>query len=204
MKWAILDDHPGIHVLMELTIRRLFPKSTCRFFVDSNEAIAYCSKNAIDFAISDIQIGESKRLDFANFCGEQKIPFMIYSSYLNISIIEGLAKLSCRAYVSKSSGIPDLKRGIKAVVSDSLFNCTIVEKYLSNASEQHDIPYLEFSKAELPVILAQINGESTVDLAKRLNKSKTTIRNQRINLALRCGCNMEEIARRYLYWHTTG
>jgi DNA-binding NarL/FixJ family response regulator len=204
MEWVILDDHPGIHVVMELTIRRLFSKSKCRFFVDSKEAIAYCSKNTIDFAISDIQIGESKRLDFANFCGEQKIPFMIYSSYLNISIIEGLAKLSCRAYVSKSSGIPDLKRGIKAVVSDSLFNCTIVEKYLSNASEQHDIPYLEFSKAELPVILAQINGESTVDLAKRLNKSKATIRNQRINLALRYGCSMEEIARRYLYWHTTG
>jgi DNA-binding NarL/FixJ family response regulator len=204
MEWAILDDHPGIHAVMELSIKKLFPESECHFFIDSKEAIAYCSKNSVDFAISDIQIGESKRLDFANFCGEQKIPFMIYSSFLNISIIEGLAKLSCRAYVSKSSGIPELKNGIKAVVSDSLFNCTIVEKYLSNASEQHEIPFLEFTEVELPVILAQINGESTVDLAKRLNKSKTTIRNQRINLALRYGCTMEEIARRYLYWYTTG
>jgi len=204
MEWVILDDHPVIHVVMDLTIKKAFPESKCNFFIDSKEAIAYCSKNSVDFAISDIQIGESKRLDFANFCGEQKIPFMIYSSFLNISIYEGLAKLSCRAYVSKSSSIEDLELGIKALIGNEIHECAVVKKYLNNVSDQHEIPFLEFTEVELPVILAQINGESTIDLAKRMNKSKATIRNQRINLALRYGCTMEEIARRYLYWYTTG
>jgi DNA-binding NarL/FixJ family response regulator len=63
---------------------------------------------------------------------------------------------------------------------------------------------VHFSHSELPVILGQIRGISTIDIAKELKKSKHTVRNQRTSLMLKNDCSMEEIARRYIYWFTEG
>jgi hypothetical protein len=61
-----------------------------------------------------------------------------------------------------------------------------------------------FTHAEEDVILGQIAGKSSIQLSIDTHKSKFTIRNQRMSLMEKNQCTMEEIARSYLYWHTSG
>lgn len=203
-KIVILDDHPSIIAILESTVNKINPNIQCISFLETKKAIAHCENDVPDFVISDIQIDELKTFDFCKYCSKAKIPFMVYTSFLNLTIYNTLKKLSCRSYVSKSTTLAELELGIKALIENKQFLCKHVVKYLNNILEQKEIPFIEFTEVELPVILAQISGETTIELANRLNKSAATIRNQRINLAMRYGCTMEEIARRYLFWYTAG
>jgi len=205
MRFLILEDHPAIQLVLEQTITKLFPKSELEIHNNTEDALNSLNTNEFNYVVTDIQIRDKKDLDLAQKCQENQIPFLVYTSHLNRTIIEMCINLGCNSYVCKSSEVEELKAGLKALVKGSKFNCSITKQYIEDAKSRNDfIPEVQFTDAEYPIIMAQINGESTIELSKRLNKSKSTIRNQRIHLMLKNDCSMEEIARRYLYWNTPG
>ncbi len=205
MKFLVLEDHPAIHLVIRQTIEKLFDDAEIVSHYNSTYALSAFAQDEFSFVITDIQIQERKELSLAKMCGTKEIPFMVFTSHLNRTIIETCFELGCKSYVCKTAPIEELALGIQAMINGSKFYCDTTKSYLEKKQSQNDyIPEISYTEAELPIILAQINGESTIDLSKRLNKSKSTIRNQRIHLMLKNGCSMEEVARRYLYWHTHG
>jgi DNA-binding NarL/FixJ family response regulator len=205
MKFLVLEDHPAIHLVIRQTIEKLFNEVEIVSHQNSNEAIEEFDKEDFSFIITDIQIQDRKELALAKKCATKEIPFMVYTSHLNRTIIDTCFQLGCKAYVCKTAPVEELATGINSMVNGLKFYCDATKKYIENTETTSDIiPEISYTEAELPIILAQIKGESTIDLSKRLNKSKSTIRNQRIHLMLKNGCSMEEVARRYLYWHTQG
>jgi len=205
MKFLVLEDHPAIHLVIRQTIEKLFNEVEIVSHQNSNEAIEEFDKDDFSFIITDIQIQDRKELALAKKCATKEIPFMVYTSHLNRTIIDTCFELGCKAYVCKTAPVEELGTGINSMVNGLKFYCDATKKYIENTETTSDIiPEISYTEAELPIILAQIKGESTIDLSRRLNKSKSTIRNQRIHLMLKNGCSMEEVARRYLYWHTQG
>jgi DNA-binding NarL/FixJ family response regulator len=107
--------------------------------------------------------------------------------------------------VAKSSPIEELKTGLQSLINNQHYRCSVCNQlYDAKNRLSQDTPGVIFSPAEEFVILAQIEGKSTVQLSRETKKSKYTIRNQRMSLMEKNGCTMEEIARRYLFWHTSG
>ncbi len=205
MRFLILEDHPAIQHVLEQTISKLFPKSELEIHSNIESALDSFKSNDFSYVVTDIQIGEKKDLELAQKCQEKNTPFLVYTSHLNRTIIEMCINLGCNSYVCKSSAVEELKEGLKAMVKGSKFNCSHTKQYIQDAKSRNDfIPEVHYTDAEYPIIMAQINGETTIELSKRLNKSKSTIRNQRIHLMLKNDCSMEEIARRFLYWNTQG
>lgn len=205
MRFLILEDHPAIQLVLEQTITKLFPKSELEIHSSIESALDSFKSNDFNYVVTDIQIGDKKDLELAQKCQEKSTPFLVYTSHLNRTIIEMCINLGCHSYVCKSSNVEELKAGLKAMVKGSKFNCSHTKQYIQDAKSRNDfIPEVQYTDAEYPIIMAQINGESTIELSKRLNKSKSTIRNQRIHLMLKNDCSMEEIARRFLYWNTQG
>lgn len=205
MRFLILEDHPAIQHVLEQTISKLFPKSELEIHSNIESALDSFKSNDFSYVVTDIQIGEKKDLELAQKCQEKNTPFLVYTSHLNRTIIEMCINLGCNSYVCKSSAVEELKEGLKAMVKGSKFNCSHTKQYIQDAKSRNDfIPEVHYTDAEYPIIMAQIKGETTIELSKRLNKSKSTIRNQRIHLMLKNDCSMEEIARRFLYWNTQG
>lgn len=146
-----------------------------------------------------------KQLDLIRECFLLKIPCMVFSSHINSTIIEHCDSLNASVIVSKSSSIEELKMGIHKLLNNEVYRCSLSSQVTNKKSRISELtPKVEFSSAEEYVILAQIEGKSTIELSRETRKSKYTIRNQRMSLIEKNGCTMEEIVRRYLFWHSNG
>jgi DNA-binding NarL/FixJ family response regulator len=205
MKILILEDHPGIYILLETLLKEVSDSPEIDHYTSLENALAAMESNPPDFVITDIQIGEHKQLDTLELCSREKIPYMVFSSYINSTILKHCQEHHARVVVSKSAPVEDLKAGVKNLIHGSYFMCSVcsnIENMKSRISQE--VPKVLYTPAEEYVILAQIEGKSTVQLSQETRKSKYTIRNQRMHLMEKNGCTMEEIARRYLFWHTNG
>lgn len=205
MKILILEDHPGIAHLLEMIIREIANNIEIEFFTAWETALESINRASPDFVITDIQIGDYKQLELPEACHKKKIPFMVFTSFINPTIIDHCDQFKARVVVSKSSDMEDLKQGVKSLINNHYFRCSACSDISHSKSRiSEETPRVLFSPSEEFVILAQIEGKSTVQLSQETKKSKYTIRNQRMKLMEKNACTMEEIARRYLFWHTKG
>jgi DNA-binding NarL/FixJ family response regulator len=205
MKIIILEDHPAISFLLSSIISKIPVKTEIENFTQLGTALQAICSNPPDFVITDIQIEEYKQLEILMKCHKQKIPFMVYSSFINPTILNQCDQYKASVVVSKSASLEDLNTGIQHLIQNKHFRCKVCSSYAeSEDNKSRKIPKVVFTSAEESVILAQIAGKTTIQLSVETNKSKYTIRNQRMKLMEKNGCSMEEIARRYLFWHTKG
>lgn len=205
MKLIVLEDHPGIAHLITLIVREISEKTEIEHFSQWKNALQAVNLNPPDFVITDIQIGDYKQLELLMACNERKIPCMVFSSYINPTILDLCSQYKAPVVVAKSSPMADFKKGVHHLITGRPYRCEVCNNILhSKRRISEETPRLLFTPAEEFVILAQIEGKSTIQLAKETNKSKYTIRNQRMKLMEKNECTMEEIVRRYLFWHTKG
>jgi DNA-binding NarL/FixJ family response regulator len=205
MKILILEDHPVIAHLLETIIKDIANNIAIEHFTAWENALESMNRAAPDWVISDIQIGDFKQLELLEACHEKKIPFMVFSSFINPTIIDHCNQYKARVVVAKSSDMEDLKQGVKSLINNQYFRCAVCNNINHTKSRiSEETPRVLFTPSEEFVILAQIEGKNTVQLSQETKKSKYTIRNQRMKLMEKNACTMEEIARRYLFWHTKG
>ena len=188
-----------------MMLEEITPEIEIGHCADYIKALQSIRANSPDFVITDIQIGEHKQLDVLMDCFEKKIPSMVFSSYINSTILSHCEQYKARVVVAKSAPLEELKKGLQSLLNNHRFRCSVCNQ-LNDAKGRltEDTPKVIFSPAEEFVILAQIEGKTTLQLSNETKKSKYTIRNQRMSLMEKNGCTMEEIARRYLFWHTSG
>jgi DNA-binding NarL/FixJ family response regulator len=205
MKILIVEDHPSVALVLQNIIREIAENATIESHTNLSDGLANVRSGWPNLVISDIQIGNHKQLDILMECFEQKTPCMVFSSYINQTILGHCDEYRATVVVAKSSPITELKQGLEALITGHSYRCSAciaLSKVHNPLSE--DTPKVIFTHAEEFVILAQIAGKSTIQLAEETKKSKYTIRNQRMSLIEKNGCTMEEIVRRYLFWHTNG
>ncbi len=206
MKLLIVEDHPGIYYLLQMIAKEISPGIEINYFSDWKEAINSFQESMPDRVITDIQIGDLKQLDMIDECTKLKLPLMVFSSHINPTILQHCHEQRVLVVVSKSAPIEDLKKGVLHLIREKRYRCSVSDMNSNMLSflRDDDIPRVNFTEAEEFVIWAQIEGKTTVELSKETNKSKYTIRNQRMRLMEKNECTMEELVRRYLYWHSKG
>lgn len=205
MKLLILDDHPSIHLVFQALLSDLQFDGSIMFYTELVESLKAIAVEQPDFVITDIQIDSRKQLEVLSLCAAQKIPYLVYTSHVNYYIIDFGRNHGMTCFVSKTAPIPDVLSGLRALLSSQSFYCSITKQFLDRqTSADEQIPQVIFTHAEEDVILGQIAGKSSIELSQETHKSKYTVRNQRMSLMEKNQCTMEEVARRYLYWHTNG
>jgi DNA-binding NarL/FixJ family response regulator len=205
MNLLILDDHPSVFLVLKSLLMELCPDIKLHYFSDVEQAIQSINTAPPECVISDIQVHHTKQLEVPKLCHEKSIPFMIFSGHINTTILNLCSEIKALCVVSKSASIPDLTEGLKALLSKKSYCCAVCSALKkSNTMTSDIIPPVLFTDSEEYVIKAQLEGKSTIELSNESKKSKFTIRNQRMSLMEKNQCTMEEIVRRYLFWHTKG
>lgn len=205
MKLLILDDHPSIHVVFKALLKELDYQGEILCYTELGDTLEAIVREQPNFVVTDIQIDHRKQLEVMSLCAGKKIPYMVYTSHVNLYIIEYGRSHSMSCFVAKTAPIPDLMAGLKALMSHHTYICSMTSRFLeSQKGDEGRIPEVQFTGAEEDVILGQLAGKSSIEISRETHKSKYTIRNQRMSLMEKNQCSMEEVVRRYLYWHTNG
>lgn len=199
MKILILDDHPAITLLLNGLLRETAEDSIIYEVHSIKEALIYLNEHRIDRVICDLQIVKGKNLEIPAFCKENGIPFLVFTSHLNTALIRELKMLNMLCFVSKASATEELMLGLKALLNNESYCCSLVEKN-PGKSEVLDIPRLEISPAERKVLELLNRGTPLVELSKKLNLSVTTIQNHKARIADRNNCTINEAIYRFNFW----
>jgi DNA-binding NarL/FixJ family response regulator len=164
-----------------------------------NYAFEILQSESIDRVVCDLQIKTCKSLDIPKYCSRFNIPFLVFSSHLNHTIIRQLEILNMLGYVSKASSIDELKDGLLCLIENKNYYCSIVESEAFEIGKE-EIPKLTITPAERRVLKAMKTGKPIEELAQMLRLSITTIQNHKARISDRNNCKINEVLIRYLFW----
>lgn len=199
MTILLLDDHPVIIEFLESRIHQIEPSIEIVKSYNVEDALSLLKSHQIDRVICDLQIKSGKSLVIPEFCSKIQIPYAVFSSYINKSLIETLKSLKVSGYISKGTKTEDLIMGIKKLISSENYLCPLVEREQWN-KDKIDTPRPLLSKAEIRTLKAYNNGLSTIEVSNLLNIKPVTVRNHRARAMERNMCDFQELTRRYIYW----
>lgn len=205
VKLVLLDDHPGILELLKLRIHRIEPNSSVVTFSEVENALMHMRKNRPDFVITDLHIHVGKSLALPKYCFENGIPYMVYTSYLQYTLLKSLEDFNCRVFVSKSSSTMELEEGLFHLMQHLPYRCSSTGLKQNSPDFIEDIiPQPIVTEAELKVLQLLVDGLTTAEISESLNLSKHTIKNHCTHLKVKNSCTLHELIRRYIYWQTNG
>lgn len=195
----IIEDHPTIIDILEVKLNNDFKDLVIYKTFTLEEAFHILETRKVDRVICDLQIQIGKNMIIPEFCSTQSIPFMVFSSYVNITLIKILSNFRVTCYISKGSQTIYLHKGLQMLISNQRYFCPLVEQELKNKNESF-IPQPILTVSESKVVKAFSEGMSTEDVAKFLNLKTVTVRNHRARLLDRNLCSFQELLRRYKFW----
>jgi DNA-binding NarL/FixJ family response regulator len=199
MKILFLDDHPTITAILSDLVK-LIPIEMDIYQAHSvKSAFEILQSESIDRVVCDLQIKTCKSLDIPKYCSRFNIPFLVFSSHLNHTIIRQLEILNMLGYVSKASSIDELKDGLLCLIENKNYYCSIVESEAFEIGKE-EIPKLTITPAERRVLKAMKTGKPIEELAQMLRLSITTIQNHKARISDRNNCKINEVLIRYLFW----
>ena len=134
-------------------------------------------------------------------CFERNIAYMIYSSHVNKVLISELLNINVNSYVSKTSGVDSLKRGIEMLLQRKKFYCRLVMSTIESKEEFKQTERLFLSEGQKTVLEVMAKGYNRIEAAKILRIKKSTINNHIARAREINECeNFEELLRRYRFW----
>ncbi len=196
----VLDDHPVMLEYVCNAVKMGFPESRVIKAKSIEQAEIFIEEGAIQAAICDLQIKSGKSMVIPALCCDNNIPFMVYSSHVNFSLIEELAQLNVKCYVSKASDIENLNQGIiNLLLNQHKYLCPVVLQESQNVG-LGNFSKPKLSKSEWRVIKAYASGLNTQQVAEALFLQAVTIRNHRARAIDRNQCTFSELLLRFRYW----
>lgn len=153
MTFLLLDDHPIILEFLEYQIRQI--ESSIEIIKSCNveDALSILKSKQIDRIICDLQIKSGKSLVIPDYCFKFEIPYMVFSSYINKSLLDTLRTTKITGYVSKGTKTEDLIVGIRKLIASENYLCPLVKREQS-IMDISDTPRPLLSRAEIRVLKA--------------------------------------------------
>ena len=202
MKILVLDDHDAIRVFVSQLVTSIVPHATIFFSNSIESAIPSIHGNSsVDFVICDLELNFGCSTLIPELCNDRKIPCMIYSSHVNMVLIQELKKFNVCCYVSKTSGIEALRSGVDALLNRKKFQCSLVKSTIESKSEFKETKKLELTKGQKAALEVLIRGFNREEAADILKISLNTLNNHIARARETNNCeNFEELLRRYRFW----
>ena len=202
MKILILDDHDAIRVFVSQLVTSIVPNAT--IFQSNSDESAISSINAtssVDFVICDLELNFGCNTLIPELCNGRKIPCMIYSSHVNMVLIQELEKYNVCCYVSKISGIEALRSGVDALLNGKKYQCSLVKSTIESPSEFKLTQKLDLTDGQKAVLEVLKHGFNRVEASDILKISLNTMNNHIARARETNNCeNFEELLRRYRFW----
>lgn len=195
----VLDDHPPIVEFLAIKLRELDGELNILQAYNVEQALQFFESNEVNRVICDLQIISGKNMAIPNHCHKMGIPFMVYSSHVNHSLIKELKSYNITCYISKGSKIDSLKEGLKNLLKNTPYFCSEVQKEQLNHS-LNDVPRPKLSKSEHKIVKAYALGMNTSEVAKNLGLKEVTVRNHRARATDKNLCSFSELIAAYKYW----
>ncbi len=202
MNILILDDHEAIRLVIKQQVLEIIP--TAKFFEYSTVRGAlehFSERLPVDFVVSDLELTEGCNLSLIESSRTNIKPVLIFSSHVNKVLIQKLEKEGVDCYVSKTSGVDALKRGLQALLHGESYYCPLVNQTkLSKASYKETDP-LTLTVGQIKVLREIQKGHNRKETAQRLKVTATTVANQIAKARDINNCNsQEELMRRFRFW----
>jgi DNA-binding NarL/FixJ family response regulator len=126
---------------------------------------------------------------------------MIYSSHVNKVLTTELQKFQVRCYVSKTSGIESLQKGIDSLLNDRTYSCPLVISTADSREAFKETEKLVLTKGQKIVLEVLAKGFNREEAADILKLKMTTLNNHIARARELNDCeNFEELLRRYRFW----
>lgn len=202
MRILIFDDHEAIQFFLQQQIVTIVPNAEIVLCstVESAKSLIN-TPPSIDFAICDLEINSGSTILIPMMCFERNIAYMIYSSHVNKVLISELLNINVNSYVSKTSGVDSLKRGIEMLLQRKKFYCRLVMSTIESKEEFKQTERLFLSEGQKTVLEVMAKGYNRIEAAKILRIKKSTINNHIARAREINECeNFEELLRRYRFW----
>jgi len=202
MKILVLDDHPAIQKYVEKAISSILPNAEISLCsnIDSARQILN-EKPRINFVICDLEINSGINIVIPELCDNYEIPFMIYSSHVNKVLISELLELDVLCYVSKTSGIDILHKGIESLLLNKKYFCPFVNLTMESKEIYKETERLSLSRGQKAVLEVLAKGFNRKEAAKLLKIKESTLNNHIARARVTNFCeNYEELLRRYRFW----
>ncbi len=205
MKVLVVDDHEAIQQYIKEQILKILPHSEISLCGTIESAKHNFNEfHKIDFAICDIELKSGANLTIPQLCAERKIPYMVYSSHVNKVLISELQNINVSCYVSKTSGVESLRKGLESLIGGQSFNCYLVQSTMDSRAEVKETERLFLSNGQKTVLGVMAKGFNREEAAKILKLTKTTINNHIARARDLNECeNFDELMRRYKFWDIT-
>jgi DNA-binding NarL/FixJ family response regulator len=202
MRILILDDHEAIQQFIKQKVIEIIPNATIIFCSTTECATRVISEfPKIDFAICDIEIKSGANLVIPELCFDNAIPYMIYSSHVNMVLVSQLNELQVNCYVSKTSNIDFLKKGLEILFSKQKYYCPLVLSTMNSQVVFKETEKLFLSPGQKSVLKVMAKGYNREEVSKMLNLKKSTINNHIARARTLNDCeNFDELIRRYKFW----
>jgi DNA-binding NarL/FixJ family response regulator len=134
-----------------------------------------------------------------DYCLKFEIPYMVFSSYINKSLLDTLKSTKITGYVSKGTKTEDLIVGIRKLIASENYLCPLVKRE-QLIKDMSDTPRPLLSRAEIRVLKAYNTGLKTTEVANLLNLKSVSVRNHRARAMERNMCGFQELTRRFIFW----
>jgi len=201
MKIILLDDHPLILNALESEITKAHPHLVISKFTTIEKAETFIKTNSVQFVICDLEIVSGKSTVIPELCYQNQIPYMVYSSHTNKTLIHKLQTNGLSIYVSKASSQDELQMGIKALINSQSYFCSILREVMQSDTQELDTEPLSASKTQLKILALLNSGFTQVEVAQKLNLSLRTVINHLAILRNNNACkSTAELLRRYSFW----
>jgi DNA-binding NarL/FixJ family response regulator len=202
MKILILDDHAAIRMFVSQLVTSIVPHASIFSSNSIESAISSINTTSkVDFVICDLELNVGCSTLIPELCNENKIPCMIYSSHVNMVLIQELEKYNVCCYVSKTSGIEALRAGVDALLYNKKYQCSLVKSTIESKIEFKETAKLELTKGQKAVLEILIRGFNREEAANSLKISLNTLNNHIARAREMNNCeNFEELLRRYRFW----
>jgi DNA-binding NarL/FixJ family response regulator len=202
MNILVLDDHPSIVAFTVIKLQELNNTLTIFKANTVEQALLLLDQNNVDRVICDLQLIKGKNMVIPEYCCRKQIPYMVFSTHVNYTLIKELKEFKVTSYVSKGAETEYLIEGLSTLLKNRSYFCPEVKKEELNKNGT-DIPRPKLSKSEYKVVKAFSLGMRTDEVAKHLCLEKVTIRNHRARASDKNLCSFHELVERFNYWEGT-
>lgn len=185
MDIIIADDHSLIGEAIHNFFQNNAPEFKVHVAINKPEVISILQARNISLIIQDVQFGD---IDAREYITEIKkitpgLKIMALSSNVDAYTIRSVLASGANSYLSKTSPLKEILRGVKETMSNQQFLSPDVKKALENRINNNDIIHL--TRREKEVLNGIQDGLSTKEIATVLFLSQKTIEGYRSSLLIK-------------------
>ncbi len=177
--FLLIDDHEIVRTGLKNVLLNLFQPCEVYESWDEATALELLKTHSFTLVIMDVQMPGSNAIELMEFMkiNYPGIKVLVFSMSNEKLYSKRFFKAGAMGFVSKASGVPELKKAIELALKNRRYVSDILANLLADKieSKETNTPFEKLSAREFDIATALINGSSVGEIAASLNISASTV-----------------------------